>query len=291
MMSYFSARLRWLLKHPGFREHPVLVSGRLARWLVYCAVGHSPRFQLVNGVQCKVDPILRQSGSTSAFVLREWAEPELRNLHQLLNQGDAFIDCGANIGNYTLCAADIVGPHGKVLAIEPSAVSFKRLRTNIDLNGFTQVVLVNKAISDVEATARLYHADGGPVSFSLVRKSDEDFEEVETTTIDRLVGESGLDRVDGIKLDVEGAEIMALRGARDTLKRFKPTVIFERTSPGAKRLGPMENVPSLLAAHGYHLYQYSRTGFNHPNFVAIHSDRGTVPPTFLESCGVNNRIS
>jgi hypothetical protein len=102
---------------------------------------------------------------------------------------------------------------------------------------------------------------------------------------------SGLDRVDGIKLDVEGAEIMALRGARDTIERFKPTVIFERTSPGAKRLGPMENVPSLLAAHGYHLYQYSRTGFNHPNFVAIHSDRGTVPPTFLESCSVNNCIS
>ena len=284
-MSYFSARLRWLLKHPGFREHPVLVSGRLARWLVYCAVGHSPRFQLVNGVQCKVDPILRQSGSTSAFVLREWAEPELRYLHQLLSQGDAFIDCGANIGSYTLCAAAIVGPHGKVLAIEPSAVSLTRLRTNIDLNGFTQVVLVNKAVSDVEATARLYHADGGPVSFSPVRKSAK-ISRRSRPHHRPVGGESGLDRVDGIKLD-EGAEIRraAGRGHFNDLN-----LVMERTSPGAKRLGPME-MSLAFAAHGYHLYQYSRTGFNHPNFVAIHSDRGTVPPTFLESCSVNNCIS
>jgi FkbM family methyltransferase len=282
-MSYFSDRVSYLLSQPGFRESPVTLLARSALWLTYCAVGHSPRFRLTDGVWFKVDPVLRLSGSTSAFVMRHWAEPELRYLDQLVGRDGGFMDCGANIGIYTARGAGIVGKKGKVISVEPSAVSFNRLKRNIELNGFSQVTLVNKAISDKEETARLYHADGGPVSFSLVPKSDTEFEDVQTSTIDKLVDENEVDRLDCIKLDVEGVEIPALHGAKDTLSRVRPNVIFERTSPGQKRQAATEEIPDLLLSFGYRLFRYapgenSEVTYESPNVVAIHPDKKQLIP-------------
>jgi len=292
-MKYFNGHhLRYLLSHPGFRERPAVVLGRAALWLAYCAVGHSSRFRLSRHVLLKVDPVLRNSGATSAFVLRLWAEPELRYLNRLLGEGDGFIDCGANIGTFTLRGAEIVGAGGRVVAIEPSSLSFRRLCANVDANRLSQVVPVKQAISDAEGTARLYHAaDGGAASFSLLAntaETDEEFEEVATATIDRLAEQHRLERVDVIKLDIEGAEILALRGARETLRRFKPTVIFEWNGRGGSQSDAAESPPALLASHGYRLYEYddavaARRGFHNPNLVAMHPDRGRAVPSFLKA--------
>jgi len=285
-MSYFPSRLPQLLSQPCFREAPIQTLARSAIWLACCAVGYSPQFRLADGVRFVVDPVLRQSGSTSAFVLRQWAEPELRYLDQLLPIRGTFIDCGANIGIYTARAAGIVGERGKVISIEPGDLSFTRLSRNVDLNGFSQVELVRKAISDQKSTARLYHADGGPVAFSLAYKEGAEFEEVETTTIDDLMAGAEVDRADCLKLDVEGFELAALRGARNTLSRMHPTVIFERTSYGARRLGVEDEVSSFLISLGYKLHRFggdssARFADRSPNIVAIHPECGrTVPRIF-----------
>jgi FkbM family methyltransferase len=286
-MNYFRRQLAYLFSQPAFRQHPARLLIRSLVWLLYCAIGHSPRFRLCEGVWFKVDPVLRLSGSSSAFVLREWAEPELKYLDELLSPGANFIDCGANIGIYTARGAGIVGPRGRVIAVEPSAISFRRLQRNIELNGFSQVSLVNKAISETETLARLYHADGGPVSFSLVATSETDFEEVRTTTIDKLVEENKLDHVDCIKLDVEGVEVPALRGAREVLLRFKPAIIFERTSPGQKRQSMGEDIPSLVLSLGYSIYHYVgtshfETNYQSPNLVCIHPEANKPVPAFLK---------
>jgi FkbM family methyltransferase len=287
IMNYFQQKLPYLLSQPAFRKHPARLLIRSVIWLFYCAIGHSPRFKLREGVWFKVDPILRLSGSTSAFVLREWAEPELKYLDELLTTGANFIDCGANIGIYTALGAGIVGPQGRVFAVEPSAASFRRLQRNVELNRFTQVSLVNKAISDKETLARLYHADGGPVSFSLVPKAETDFEEVITTTIDRLVEGHKLDHVECIKLDVEGVEIPALRGAQEVLLRFKPAIIFEATSPGQKRQAVTEDIPSLILSLGYNIYHFVGTSpseihYKSPNLVGLHPEANKPVPAFLK---------
>jgi FkbM family methyltransferase len=288
-MSYFRERVLQLVSLPGFHENPAALLARSALWLIYCGIGYSPRFRLIDEVWFKVDPVLRLSGSTSAFVMRHWAEPELHYLDRLVGEHGVFIDCGANIGIYTVRGAAIVGSKGKVISVEPGAVSFKRLQRNIGLNEFPQVTLVNKAVSDTEDTARLYHADGGPVAFSLVPKPNTDFEEVRTTTIDSLVEENKMNRVDCIKLDVEGAEVPALRGAKQTLSRLRPHVIFERTSPGQQRQAMSEETPSLIMSLGYRLYRYpprrinSQIRYESPNVVAIHPDSGRSVPAFLEA--------
>ena len=269
------------------------VLARSAIWLAYCAVRHSPEFKLADDVKFKIDPVLCQSGSSSAFVLRQWAEPELRYLDQFLPRGGTFIDCGANVGIFTACGAGIVGERGKVISVEPAVLSFARLKRNIDLNGFSQVELIRKAISDRNSVARLYHADGGPVAFSLVCKTGVPFEEVETTSIDHLVKEFGIAKVDCIKLDVEGVEVSALVGARNTLFEMRPTVIFERTSPGARRTGAIDEVPKLLLSHGYKLYRYRavelmRCDYSSPNIVAIHPARSCVIPAGFISWTLDN---
>src|SRR6185312_13136270 len=126
--------VRYVLSHDAFRANPVKIVGRSLLWLLYCGIGHSPRFTLLGRVQFKVDPSLRHTGSSSAFILRHWAEPELRNLDKLLPVGGTFIDCGANIGIYTVRAAEIVGPRGRVIAVEPGTASFRRLHATLNVN-------------------------------------------------------------------------------------------------------------------------------------------------------------
>lgn len=280
------SRLGYLLAQPAFQEHPAKLLYRTALWVLYCAVGYSPRFQLNEKVWLEVDPVLRFSGSASAFVLRQWAEPELRYLDQLLAEGDSFIDCGANIGIYTARAAGIVAARGKVVAVEPGDLSFQRLSRNLEVNRFSHVTAIKKAICDTQSTARLYHADGGPVSFSLVATPDTDFEEVATTTIDQIVTDHGFERLDCIKLDVEGVELLALQGAEHSLARFKPTVIFERWSLGQTRLTTSETVPEHLRARGYEIYAFGGdpslpTRYESPNLVAIHPQSGKPIPRML----------
>lgn len=102
----------------------------------------------------------------------------------------SYLISGANIGIYTVLGASIVGPSGRVIALEPSNVSFRRLERNVLLNQFAQVILVNAAVCETLGSACLYHADAGPVSFSLVAKPEATFEMVRTTTIDTLVESS-----------------------------------------------------------------------------------------------------
>jgi len=283
----FRRKFRYLLSLPIFWKHPARLLVRAFLWLFYCVIGHSPRFRISRGLWFKVDPVLHYSGSSSAFILREWAEPELTHLDELLTPGDNFIDCGANIGIYTVCAAGIVGPSGRVIAVEPSKVSFRRLERNVAMNKLAQVALVNEAVSETQGRAHLYHADHGPVSFSLVPKPETEFEEVSTTTIDALAEQSRLDHVECIKLDVEGVEAAVVRGARGVLSRFKPVVIFERTSYGQRRQASSENVANTILSFGYRIYECvetspSATGYESPNLVGIHPESYKRVPAFLK---------
>ena len=277
-------RLDYLVSTDAFREMPVRTMARLISWLGYRLLNRSPRFQLSEGVYLEVDPVIGHSGAASAYVLRDWAEPELRFLGLFLPDGGTFIDCGANIGAYTTKAARLVGPAGRVVAIEPGDASYRCLARNIALNRPTNVTLVKKAIAETEGTSRLYHSDGGPASFSLIEQEGVGFEEVATTTIDRIVDSAGLARVDCIKIDVEGIELPALRGAAQTLKAFRPVVIFEITSPGARRVGSsFEGIRGFLSSLGYHFVYLegdrlarlptnpaTRRAAGSPNCVAIH---------------------
>ncbi|MCC7271645.1 MAG: FkbM family methyltransferase, partial [Alphaproteobacteria bacterium] len=232
---------------------------RGALWASCVALGRSPVFTLTaGGERLRVPPDMRFT-SVTAFLLRDWVEPELRALERFVGAGEVLVDVGANIGLYALKGARIVGPTGRVVAVEPGAVASEMLAANLKLNPyFQQVDIVRKALADKVGQATLHHIPLGddPQAFSLLADGSADGETVETTTFDAMVADLGLPRVDCVKIDVEGAEGMVLAGARETLRRWRPTVIFEVNCPTLLRRGdPTDVAWNLLAGYGYRFFR------------------------------------
>ena len=177
-------------------------------------------------------------GTTSIFLFRETYEPELLYLQNVLHPGDVFIDAGASIGIFTVVASRLVGDAGCVLAFEPADGTIPVLHRNVQINRLGNVRIFKQALSEKEGTRELYHVYGAPTySLGGTGRDSELFEEVQVTTIDQAVRAANLGPVSCIKIDVEGAEELVLRGAKETIERSRPTIIFEVNRDASDRLG------------------------------------------------------
>lgn len=147
-------------------------------------------------------------------------------LRRLLKPGDVFVDAGANIGFFTVLAATLVGPTGRVYAVEMMAATAKALRANIALNGLDNVTVIERALSDTAGQTIRASVPGALWGqASIARDHTGSTQEVETATLDDVL--AGIPFVRLIKMDVEGAEFLALHGARKTLMQTG-ALIFER---------------------------------------------------------------
>jgi FkbM family methyltransferase len=146
---------------------------------------------------------------------------------------------GANIGLYSLGLSHLAAK-GRVYAFEPSAGAFEWLRHNLDTNGVTNVEAVHTAVGDRVGTisfhdvpfftAGSFTAEEGSYLGSAAVGST--LVEVPCTTLDTFLESSTVDRVDVVKIDVEGAELAVLDGAQRTLAEHRPTVVMEFNSFG-----------------------------------------------------------
>jgi FkbM family methyltransferase len=127
--------------------------------------------------------------------------------------GDTVVDAGAFPGDFTVFAARRVGPSGKVIAFEPNPVNFKRLQRHVAAFGCTNVVLLPKGLWSREASMQM---GGAGVDTHLGAQGEHT---VELVTLDGELARLGVAKVDFIKMDIEGAEVEALKGARQTLAR------------------------------------------------------------------------
>jgi len=199
------------------------------------------------------------------FEPREW-----EFVAHFLGRGMTVFDLGANLGQYTLLAAKCVGPTGIVHSFEPSSRMFGELLFNVELNSMSETcVLNNMAVSDRQGDARLSkYAPGGEVFGSLAtqhRKSDDaitGYEQVETTTLDVYVHEKGISRVDFIKMDIEGAELLALQGAARLLSgRGAPAILVELADINAKGFAYRAlDTWDFLVNLGYQMYSLGEEG-------------------------------
>ncbi len=154
-----------------------------------------------------------------------------------VRQGDTVIDIGANIGYFTLLFARLVGPRGQVFAFEPEPINFELLRRNVELNGYCNVTLVPKAVSDASGTARLYLAEHKGDGRIFDSHDGRGSIPIETIRLDDFLKDYE-GRIDFIKMDIQGAEPAALRGMTKLLERHRQArIILEFWPIGLKLFG------------------------------------------------------
>jgi FkbM family methyltransferase len=145
------------------------------------------------------------------------------------SKGDVVVDAGAHYGFYTLCASRLVGADGMILSFEPHPKNYDRFLTNLYSNGIKNVVALNKALGECDKPIKLYissHSERHSTSFTLnpSTRYSGNYVYVESARLDTVVDELGIKRVDLIKIDVEGAELSILKGAKKTIDQFMPSL-------------------------------------------------------------------
>jgi len=166
-------------------------------------------------------------GIANIYVQRRYYESLLEFGHKLLASGESAIDAGASQGVYTCAFAAKVGLSGSVYSFEPLAYAVECLRNNIALNGFQNVAVFEGALSESAGRAFI-DISRGPAYASIMHSlGPEACEEVTTFSLDELRKQEKIGRVHFIKLDVEGAELTALKGARDMIQTDRPRLCIE----------------------------------------------------------------
>lgn len=185
-----------------------------------------------------------------------WEASVTRAFRNLLRSGMVVVDLGANVGYYTLLAAEIVGRTGRVFAFEPDPFCFGLLQKNVAINRCANVITVNKAVSDRRGMGWLFVEEknkGG----HMLRASGEAGRSipVEVTSLDDYFRD-GATRIHLIKIDIQGAEMAALRGMKKIIEANEDlAVLVEFWPAGIERFGdaPADFV-RLLLEYGFRLH-------------------------------------
>jgi len=169
-------------------------------------------------------PIWTPHGSTIlSFLLVEQERDIYEPKGHEVRRGDIVLDCGANIGVFTRTA--LSRGASLVVAIEPAPLTMKAFRRNFETEiREGRVIAYEKGVWDREAEMELNIDQENPGANSVVKPEAASVTKVRVplTTVDNIVAELKLPRVDFIKMDIEGAEKPAIKGAGETLKRFRP---------------------------------------------------------------------
>src|SRR5260370_20424958 len=174
---------QFLKTQEAFRRAPVLTLFRSASWYWRCVLRMATVLELPRWNVRMFFPAQRKGFGKFIYAFREYYEPELAYLEEVLSQGKVFIDVGANFGVYTLVASRLVGATRKVITLEPTAQSFETLRQNIALNHFSNVRAFQVALTQSSGKAWLYHGwDPGGNSLGKDPLSSDAAEQVQPKT-------------------------------------------------------------------------------------------------------------
>ena len=173
-----------------------------------------------------------------------------------LERGAVMYDIGANLGFFSLVAARLLGPEGRVYAFEPAPDNAAAITRNARLNQLENIDVIPRAVSSRGGTARLQVVDDQ--SWSRLEEFGEhpDTErvlEVATVTIDELVQSGALPPPAVVKIDVEGAELAVVEGMAATIERYQPAIVCELHETH-------EGFAAAMAAHAYRVVNLEGPG-------------------------------
>jgi FkbM family methyltransferase len=211
-------------------------------------------------------------------------EPHLRAFYESrLKPGMTFVDVGANIGLYSMLAAQLVGDRGRVISFEPNSENCRLILLSIIKNRFVNVSLFPLALSDMMGYtffSTFLGSNGGMLPSDESVLNDPNCTVVPTMRMDDFIHE----RVDIIKIDVEGAEGLVVRGAQKLIEQHRPLVTSEFSMEMLPRVSRMPGLDYLnyFKEHVYDAFVIERGS---GELVAIQS-----PEAFLDSYGPPTRI-
>lgn len=196
---------------------------------------------------------------TKDLISQRIVEPELTLLKHFINQGDCCLDIGANIGHYTFIFEQIAGS-GNVYAFEPILNNYRLLKKLFKNCHIHQIALSNEnnikkfkipKINNIEFDTR------GKLDVDIVEENEDGHEiiDVKCETLDSFVKNYNLNRIDFIKIDVEGHELKVLEGAVTTLKQFKPSMMIEIEQRHHNK--NIDHIFSFISSFGYEISFYN----------------------------------
>lgn len=282
--SYFLF-LNYILASPLNKDNSLKVIFRIFWWRINQIFFKFPCIvELVPGTKCICYP----SGSLYSTLVMYLKFPEygeMQLLLSILNDKDIFIDVGANIGVYSLLASSKINK-GKIFAFEPSPKILPQLEENISLNNKDdRIVVIKKAVSqkngfinfDINSSPDYNHISYSSNKTEVLR--------VQSITLDKFISKNNLKRVKLIKIDVEGAELLVLKGLQKSLKAKLVDVLIVEVNQDeeAKKFGfSIEQLFQYLIENGFSLY-YFDSGYKLRNFnkrldgawniIAIHKSK------------------
>lgn len=186
-------------------------------------------------------------------IVGRW-ETELQYLFtQIVKKNWTVYDLGANNGIHTLLFSKLVGSGGKVFSFEPIENNIQEIETNYSINHLGNIRIIPKAVSNNTGIAKFKigkHDKQGSL-FGIGSETDIEIN-VETTTLDECI-DNGVSQPDLVKIDIEGAESLALEGYSKYFSEHKPTLFIElHTKEQDKKVG------AFLNSHGYKAYRVTK---------------------------------
>jgi len=190
---------------------------------------------------------------------------ELRFLWQFLGPGKVFFDVGAYHGIFSLVAAKRMGLQGQVVAFEPSQRERRRFELHMRWNGVSGIRLEPYALSSESGPLKFFTVASGFTTMNSLKKPPIDHPLRETTVeavpLDHYLRKRGIGQIDVMKIDVEGGEIDAFRGAGDVLSVIRPLIICEVLDWVSGAWGhAARDVVSFLHGHDYEWFDFHDDG-------------------------------
>ncbi|MDP3557859.1 MAG: FkbM family methyltransferase [Bacteroidota bacterium] len=162
---------------------------------------------------------------------------EINTLKKIIQPGNYVLDIGANIGFYAKILSGLVGEKGKVFCFEPDKTNFKYLKKNV--GHLSNVILFNNAVSDKKDVIKIYKSKLLNVDHRTYPVNNYDsVEEINAISIDELIQDKTIAKVDVIKIDIQGYELFAFNGMLNLLQtNTKLKIVAEYWPHGFKRAG------------------------------------------------------
>jgi len=244
-----------------FKEYPIKIAFKklLAKFLSKMSFLIPNRYFLINYYGGKIYLNLRESQMMIERALGVYEYWKTHLVMDLVKPGMVVVDVGVNKGYFSLLFAKLMEDKGKVLSFEPDPDNCFWIKKSINANKYNSIKLYQIALSDKNGEATFYPGKKsglGSLFLSNSAAPDKKPFKVKTRKLDDILKEGGIEDIDIIKIDVEGSDLLVLKGAENTLKKSKNVKLIMDIDVGSKN--ERQQVFKFLISCGFKIYSIGK---------------------------------